>query len=162
MAGAELGRQAQRRRRLDQEGGAQVRPFGDVEPAQGRRQIHRCALHEARDRRFIGRRSAQIGEIGLHLFVAAASGQIREQGRQFRRRVQGGDVAVEHLLDTQEHGIGLAAAERLGGHDGLVQPFVDAMAGGLQTFRAACFDLDHGGLSNDRSGRGERCGRARA
>ena len=135
MPCAVLFRQTELDRFLQEEGGAEVRPFGDVDPAERRRQVERAV--PAGD---VGRLIAgDVADILPDRLEAAAVGKARQQPVQVRRGIERGDIGMEAVLYGQKSCVAFLGREGLGGHDALVETVVRGFRHRLQTLDAGGF-----------------------
>ncbi|KZE29061.1 hypothetical protein AVW15_04420 [Chelatococcus daeguensis] len=140
MARAERLRQADPRRRLEEECGTEVGAFGDIEPAERRRQVR--ARAEGRRRRDLWHCPAEIDDVLLDLCQASPAGEIGQKGIERRVRIERVDVAVEGMLHRKEATVIDAVGKGRTGHDALVQCLVRRERAGLETFRPSAHRHD--------------------
>ncbi|EJZ59645.1 hypothetical protein I1A_003997 [Pseudomonas fluorescens R124] len=105
VTGAEGFAEVQRHRAFDQERGAELRTFGDEDPAEGAglARVFQRTGHRCRD---VG---VQIRQVSLGRFGAASGRQIRDDGSQFGVVVQVYQLRLEQVLrdhETREVGTG--------------------------------------------------------
>ncbi|MNE35923.1 hypothetical protein D3C80_1297120 [compost metagenome] len=132
MTGAEGLAQAQADGALDQEGGAELRAFGDEDPAQGLGR-YGC-LHGTRYG--AGDRGVEVGEVSLGLFGAAALGQVRDQGNEFGVGVERLKFGLEQVLGNHEAREIFTGFERCLLLDQLVELLVGRVGQLVQALRA--------------------------